>query len=141
MRLKPISYRRDCEPCHANQLQLGSKKQTFSVPHGVEQNVINALNKCRRQKTFRVIWIRLNLEVVLIVMKCWALKKVMSYLGTPRNYNLIKLGLAKPILIIPHIARSNASLVSKWNIQRAVQTLQCQIENRACVAILAKIQI
>ena len=51
MRLKPISYQRDCQLCHANQLQVGSKKQTFSVPHGAEQNVMNAL-KVQAPKDF-----------------------------------------------------------------------------------------
>jgi hypothetical protein len=51
MRIKPISYQRDCQLCHANQLQMGSKAQTFSVPHGAEQNVINAL-KVQAPKDF-----------------------------------------------------------------------------------------
>lgn len=43
MRFKPIVFNRDCELCHANQLQVGSADALIKLPHGAEQNVINAL--------------------------------------------------------------------------------------------------
>ncbi|MBM3351626.1 MAG: hypothetical protein FJY53_07605, partial [Betaproteobacteria bacterium] len=42
-RFSAISYQRDCQLCHAAELTLGAGKEKFSVPHGNEQNVWNAL--------------------------------------------------------------------------------------------------
>ena len=43
MRFKPVSYNRDCVTCHANQLTMGPPEALITVPHGSEQNVMNAL--------------------------------------------------------------------------------------------------
>lgn len=43
MRIQPVDFKRDCQLCHANQLQLGLGKQSFNVPHGDEETVMNAL--------------------------------------------------------------------------------------------------
>ena len=43
MRIKPVEFKRDCQGCHADQLQLGLGDKTFYVPHGDEENVMNAL--------------------------------------------------------------------------------------------------
>jgi len=43
MRFKPVSYDQDCATCHANQLTVGPSNKLVTVPHGSEQNVINAL--------------------------------------------------------------------------------------------------
>lgn len=43
MRIQAVEFKRDCQSCHANQLQLGLGDKTFSVPHGDEEAVMNAL--------------------------------------------------------------------------------------------------
>jgi predicted CXXCH cytochrome family protein len=43
MRFKATSYSRDCALCHANQLNVGPPEALISLPHGSEQNVINAI--------------------------------------------------------------------------------------------------
>lgn len=43
MRFKPLSYKRDCALCHANQMDVGPVGATLRVPHGDEQNVFNTL--------------------------------------------------------------------------------------------------
>lgn len=43
MRFKPVSFKRDCLACHANQLELGSATNKLSLPHDTEQNVLNTL--------------------------------------------------------------------------------------------------
>ncbi|MDP3087227.1 MAG: cytochrome c3 family protein [Methylotenera sp.] len=43
MRFKPVSYKRDCLLCHTKQLEVGAADARLTVPHGSEQNVINAL--------------------------------------------------------------------------------------------------
>lgn len=51
MRFKPVSYQRDCESCHTNQLKLGPEKASITVPHGAEQNVLNTI-KVEAPKNF-----------------------------------------------------------------------------------------
>lgn len=51
MRFKALSFKRDCLFCHENQLKVGPAEAKFSVPHGAEQNVINAL-KVQAPKDF-----------------------------------------------------------------------------------------
>jgi predicted CXXCH cytochrome family protein len=51
MRIKPISYKRDCLVCHTKQLEVGSADARFTVPHGSEQNVVNTL-KVQAPKQF-----------------------------------------------------------------------------------------
>jgi hypothetical protein len=43
MRFQPVAYARDCQTCHANQLDVGPEKATIHIPHGTEQSVMNAL--------------------------------------------------------------------------------------------------
>lgn len=43
LRFKPVDYQRDCATCHADKLKLGADKNMLTVPHGAEQNVINAI--------------------------------------------------------------------------------------------------
>jgi len=43
LRFTPVSYQRDCQSCHAEQLELGTAKNKITVPHSAEQNVINAI--------------------------------------------------------------------------------------------------
>jgi predicted CXXCH cytochrome family protein len=43
MRFKPVSFERDCLSCHVSELKLGPPEVILTVPHGSEQNVINAL--------------------------------------------------------------------------------------------------
>jgi len=43
MRFKAISFKRDCLICHSNQLDVGPADAAIHLPHGAEQNVINAL--------------------------------------------------------------------------------------------------
>lgn len=43
MRFKPISFQRDCQTCHAQQLEVGPPEARLAIPHGEESNVINAL--------------------------------------------------------------------------------------------------
>lgn len=43
MRFKPVVYARDCQSCHESELKLGPPNAVISVPHGLEQNVINAI--------------------------------------------------------------------------------------------------
>lgn len=43
MHFQPVAYGRDCQTCHANQLDVGSAKAVIHVPHGEEQNAINAI--------------------------------------------------------------------------------------------------
>jgi predicted CXXCH cytochrome family protein len=43
MRFKPVDFVRDCLSCHVSELKLGTPEATITVPHGTEQNVINAL--------------------------------------------------------------------------------------------------
>lgn len=43
MRFKPVSFERDCLSCHVSELKLGPPEVIITVPHGSEQNVINAL--------------------------------------------------------------------------------------------------
>jgi predicted CXXCH cytochrome family protein len=51
MRFKPVSYKRDCLVCHTKQLEVGPAKAIITVPHGSEQNLINAL-KAQAPKQF-----------------------------------------------------------------------------------------
>ena len=43
MRFDSVSFKRDCQICHEAQLDVGSKSGTLTLPHGSEQNVMNAL--------------------------------------------------------------------------------------------------
>ncbi len=43
MRFKPITFKRNCVTCHAKELELGPKEFKLSLPHGNEQNALNAL--------------------------------------------------------------------------------------------------
>jgi predicted CXXCH cytochrome family protein len=43
MRIKPVSFERDCRSCHETELKLGPEKGAITVPHGEEQNVFNTL--------------------------------------------------------------------------------------------------
>lgn len=43
MRFKPVSFKRDCLTCHADQLEVGLGKDSLRVPHGAEENLYNAL--------------------------------------------------------------------------------------------------
>lgn len=43
MRFKAPTFERNCQTCHAKQLKLGNSEESIAVPHGKEQNVINAL--------------------------------------------------------------------------------------------------
>lgn len=43
MRFKPLSFKRDCFVCHANQLEVGPASATLRLPHGTEQSVFNAI--------------------------------------------------------------------------------------------------
>jgi predicted CXXCH cytochrome family protein len=51
MRFKPVSYKRDCLLCHTKQLEVGAADARFTVPHGSEQNLTNAL-KVQAPKQF-----------------------------------------------------------------------------------------
>lgn len=51
MRFKPVSFVRDCQLCHTNQLEVGTAKDKFTVPHDTVKNVINAL-KVQAPKDF-----------------------------------------------------------------------------------------
>lgn len=51
IRFRPLSYKRDCMLCHANQLDVGPSEATLHMPHGDEQNVFNAL-KAKAPKQF-----------------------------------------------------------------------------------------
>ncbi len=43
MQFKPVSFKRDCLTCHATELEVGPASARVTVPHGPEQNVMNAL--------------------------------------------------------------------------------------------------
>ena len=43
MRFQAVAYARDCQTCHANQLDVGPAKATIHIPHGTEQSVMNTL--------------------------------------------------------------------------------------------------
>lgn len=43
MRFKPVSFKRDCLTCHADQLEVGLGKATLRLPHGAEENLFNAI--------------------------------------------------------------------------------------------------
>jgi predicted CXXCH cytochrome family protein len=43
MRIKSVSFERDCRDCHESELKLGSDAAAITVPHGVVKNVINAI--------------------------------------------------------------------------------------------------
>lgn len=43
MRIKPLSFKRDCQACHESKLEVGSGDNKLKVPHGSEQNAINTL--------------------------------------------------------------------------------------------------
>lgn len=43
MRFATVSFERDCATCHKSELSVGPAKAAITVPHGSEQNVINAL--------------------------------------------------------------------------------------------------
>ncbi len=43
MRFKAVSFQRDCQSCHASKLEVGHAANPLRLPHGAEQNVMNAL--------------------------------------------------------------------------------------------------
>ena len=43
MRFKAVSFSSDCLVCHASKIEVGPADATIRLPHGAEQNVINAL--------------------------------------------------------------------------------------------------
>lgn len=43
MRFKPITFKRDCLSCHADQLEVGLGKATLHLPHGAEENLFNTI--------------------------------------------------------------------------------------------------
>jgi predicted CXXCH cytochrome family protein len=43
MRFKPLSFKRDCLDCHADRLEVGPAGARLRLPHGAEENVLNAL--------------------------------------------------------------------------------------------------
>jgi hypothetical protein len=51
MSITALSFDRDCQLCHVNQLQVGPADAVITVPHGAEQNVINTL-KVQAPKQF-----------------------------------------------------------------------------------------
>lgn len=51
MRFQPLSFKRDCIACHADRLEVGPSDATLRLPHGAEQDVINAL-KVQAPKQF-----------------------------------------------------------------------------------------